>query len=107
MQQRINRPPDEVHVREFNTLQVSEVPSNGDDTTVSLLPRERRPHNHTTLLATLNVGHADTSQQTRNRLAVTAGHVEKSVEGDIVARRMEYKAVEARWHASHKPPSDD
>ena len=107
MQQRVSRPPDEVRVRELNTLQVSKAASNGD-TSVSLLSRERRPPNHTALLATLDAGHADTHQQTRDHWVVTAGHVEDSVEGDIVACRMEYKAVEARWHASHdKPPSDD
>ena len=93
-------------MRELNTFQISEAPSNHDNT-VNLLPREQRPRNHTTLLATLDAGHADTRQQTHDRWVVTAGHVEDSVEGDIVARRMEYKAVEARWHASHKPPSDD
>ena len=104
MKQRISRPPDEVHVREVNTFQVSE--ASNCDATGGVLSKDQRP-NHTALLATLDVGHAHTHQQTPDRWVVTAGHIEDSVKGDIVACRMEYKTVEARWRAGHKSPSDD
>ena len=103
LQQRMNHPPDEVHVKRIHTYQVSETPSNVGNS--AGVPSRGRQPNHTALLATLGVDHASTNHDQSDSWMVTAGQANRLVDGDIVARRTEHTSIEAHWHAN-KPPSN-